>query len=113
MQNRWRFGGVFLLMLGFAVGGTMRAADPGGDDAILNTPFGEMRVVTSAGQFHSIRLVSAPADAPPTHVYPIGFVGLTIKKVPRGGEATLSFHLPSGLAANVAMKCIPGTGCAP
>ena len=113
MQNRWRFGGVFLLMLGFAVGGTMRAADPGGDDAILNTAFGEMRVVTSAGQFHSIRLVSAPADAPPTHVYPIGFVGLTIKKVPRGGEATLSFHLPSGLAANVAMKCIPGTGCAP
>ena len=106
-----------VVIAGLAVGGrlsgTLTAADPGGDDAILNTALGEMRVVTSVGRFHSIRLVSTPADAPTTHVYPIGFVGLTIKKVPKGGDATLSFHLPSGLGANVAMKCMPGAGCAP
>ena len=113
MRNRWRLSGVILLMLGLAVSGKMTAADPEGDDAILNTAFGDMRVVTSAGQFHSIRLVSPPADAPTTHVYPLGFVGLTIKKVPRGGDATLTFHLPAGLGANVAMKCMPGAGCAP
>ncbi len=113
MTHTWRLGGVILLMLGLAVSGTMTAADPGGDDAILNTAFGEMRVVTSVGQFKSIRLVSPPADAPATHVYPVGFVGLTIKKVPRGGEARLTFHLPAGLGANVAMKCTPGAGCAP
>jgi hypothetical protein len=105
--------GLILLILGFAVSGSMTAADPGGDDAILNTALGEMRVVTSAGRFASIRLVSTPADAPTTHVYPVGFVGLTIKKIPKGGEATLTFHLPSGLGANVAMKCTPGAGCAP
>lgn len=104
---------LLLLILALAVTTRMTAADPGGDDAILNTALGEMRVVTSAGRFDAIRLVSTPANAPDTHVYPIGFVGLTIKKVPRGGDATLTFHLPSGLGANVAMKCTPGGGCAP
>ena len=113
MKKTWRLGGLILLMLGLTVTSKMTAADPGGDDAILNTALGEMRVVTSVGQFHSIRLVSAPADAPTSHVYPVGFVGLTIKRVPRGGDATLTFHLPAGLGANVAMKCTPGAGCAP
>lgn len=109
----WRLSGSILLFLVIAVSGSIKAADPGGDDAILNTAFGEMRVVTSAGRFHSIRLVSTPADAPATHSYPVGFVGLTIKQIPKGGETTLSFHLPAGLAADVAMKCTPGAGCAP
>ena len=112
VSKTWRLSGVIVLMLGLAVSGRLTAADPGGDDAILNTALGEMRVVTSVGRFHSIRLVSTPADAPTTHVYPVGFVGLTIKQVPRGGEATLTFNLPTGLGANVAMKCTPGAGCA-
>jgi hypothetical protein len=111
--SAWRLGSVILLILGMAVSGKMTAADPDGDDAILSTALGEMRVVTSAGRFDRIRLVSTPADAPTTHMYPVGFVGLTIKRIPRGGEATLTFHLPSGLGTNVAMKCMPGAGCAP
>ena len=105
--------GLILLVTAIGVGGHVGAAPSGGDDAILNTTLGEMRVVTSAGRFHSIRLVSTPADAPSDHVYPVGFVGLTINKVPRGGDTTLSFHLPAGVGANAAMKCAPGSGCAP
>lgn len=102
-----------MLALAVAASGHLRAAPADGDDAILNTAYGEMRVVTSAGRFQNIRLVSTPADAPDTHVYPIGFVGLTIKQVPKGGDVTLSFHLPGGLGTGVAMKCLPGAGCAP
>lgn len=112
-MSAWRVGGLILLIVGLAASGRITAADPGGDDAILNTAFGDMRVVTSVGRFDSIRLVSTPADAPSTHVYPVGFIGLTIKRVPKGGDATLTLHLPPGLGANVAMKCTPGAGCAP
>lgn len=113
MNKVWRLGCATLLILGIAISGHMTAADPGGDDAIINTALGEMRIVTSAGRFQRVRLVSTPADAPANHVYPIGFIGLAIKQVPKGGEATLSFHLPAGLGADVAMKCTPGQGCAP
>lgn len=93
--------------------GSTLAAPNRGDDAVLHTVAGDMTVATSQGKFQQIGLVEAPADAPATHDYPVGFVGLTIKQLPKGGEATLSFHLPAGVTADVAMKCLPGAGCAP
>lgn len=92
-------------------------ADPGGpsagDQAIVSTTAGEMTVITSVGKFSQVGLVPAPADAPLTHEYPVGFLGVGIKQVPKGGETTLTLQLPAGIHADAAMKCVPGSGCAP
>lgn len=89
------------------------AGSSGANEVVIPTVAGDMTVATSTGSFSKVGLVAAPADAPTTHTYPVGFVGLTIRQVPKGGETTLSLHLPASVVADVAMKCVPGAGCAP
>lgn len=115
MRKAWQFVSVLVVLtlsISIDPNNVRAAAADNGDDAIVPTALGDLSVATSVGRFKRIRLVATPADAPTTHVYPIGFIGLSLQKIPKSGETTLTLRLPAGLGANVIMKCIPGSGCA-
>lgn len=83
-----------------------------GDRAVVATLEGPMTVTTSAGRFKRVGLVAAPADAPATHEYPVGFLTVDVVGVGRGGSTTLTLDVPATAGATAAMKCVPGAGCA-
>jgi hypothetical protein len=91
---------------------TAAAARPSGDTAVVTTVEGPMTVSTSAGRFKRIRLVAQPADAPTGFEYPVGFLGVDITQVGRGGSTTLTLDVPAGAGAESIVKCLPATGCA-
>lgn len=109
---------VLVLALGvtpaFAAGTTgagTAAARPPGDRAVLSTLAGTMQVTTSAGRFARVGLVAAPADAPATHEYPVGFLGVDISGLAKGASTTMTLEVPAGVGADALVKCVPGAGC--
>ncbi|HEX7168940.1 MAG TPA: choice-of-anchor U domain-containing protein [Acidimicrobiales bacterium] len=91
---------------------TAGVENAGGDRYTLPTLAGPVTITASTGKFSRVAQVAQPSGAPGAYDYPVGWFGMEINGVGKGGSTVLTLDVPASVGElTTAVKCAPA--CAP